>query len=174
MGTGLFGDGFKHPLGSHSRAGTCLHFLQTDHRAPLHEHLLFKEDPNPSRMEAVQGTLRHLLFLWGSPHFLPMSQGWDPAPISFLCHQPSHHPGTGAGSSGWHFHGGTPRAAGSLGAHWNKRKHFGHLVALDSEQFPSLKSKASWITPDPPRQTPLSRSWKPSGLTRAASPQPPN
>lgn len=50
-----------------------------------------------------------------------------------------------------------PGAAGSLGVCWNKRKHFGHLLAPDSEQFPSLKSKVSWVEallpPDPPRQT---------------------
>lgn len=40
---------------------------------------------------------------------------------------------------------------------WNKRKHFGHLLAPDSQQFPSLKSQISWVEallpPDPPGQT---------------------
>lgn len=154
--------GLNLPAGSCSRAGTCFHFLQADHRAPLHEHLLSKKDPNPSRTEAVHGTFRHLLFLWGFSHFLPIAQGWEPAPIAFLCHQHSPHPGAGTGSSRWHFHGGTPGAAGSPGACWNKRKHFDHLLALVSEQFPSLESKTSWVTlssaevllpPDPPHQT---------------------
>ena len=154
--------GLNLPSGSHSRAGTCLHFLQADHGAPLHKHLLSKEGPNPSRTEALHGTFRYLLFLWGFPHFSPVAQGWEPAPIAFLCHQCSPHPGTGVSSSRWHFHGGTPGAAGSPGACWNKRKHLGHLLALDSEQFPSLESKMSWVIPswvvallslDPPCQT---------------------
>lgn len=139
--------GLNLPLRSHGRAGTCLHFLQADHGARLHKHLLSKEGPNPSRTEALHGTFRHLFFPLGFPHFSPDAQGWESVPITFLCHQCSPHPGTGTGSSRWHFHGGTPGDVGSPGACWNKRKHFSHVLALDLEQFPSLKSKMIWVTP---------------------------
>lgn len=67
--------GLNLPLGSCSRAGTCLHFLQADHGPPVHEYLLSKEDPNPSRTKALHGTFRYLLFLGCFPPFFTHCSG---------------------------------------------------------------------------------------------------
>lgn len=115
-------------------------------------------------LQDLHGTFRHLPFHGEFSNFITRCSGLETCPIIFLCHQCAPHPGTSVVFSGWHFHGGTPGAAVSPGAHWSKRRHFGHLLALDSEQFPSpyLKSKTSWISLswvtvllplDPPCQT---------------------
>lgn len=140
-------------LGKHSRAATCLHFLQADHRVPVHKHLLSKEDPDPFRTESLHGTLRHLLFLWGFPHLSSVVQTGKLSPSPFSV---TKAPLTLALEI-WHFRGGTPGAAGSLGAYWNKRIHLGHLLAFDSKQFPSPESKTNYVVVllprGPPRQT---------------------